>query len=89
MTLARPAKRKHEKMNKKRFDHHCSNGTFFKSKRCDFKGGIIAITPKNLQKELLMQDVAEMISYHTINIHPKLNGFSGYDTITFIIEEEE
>lgn len=30
---------------------------------------------------LYASDVAEMIGYHAINIHPDLNGFSGYDCI--------
>ena len=68
--------------NESSFSHHCHYGTMFVAKRCDFRGGVQAIgAPKD--KAAFASDVAEMIGYHAVNIRPELNGFSGYDCITW------
>lgn len=75
---------------------YCSrNGTRFAASRCDFREGVTATIPRSLpelprQTEKLMQDVAEMIGYHALNVHEHLHsGFPGYDTVRFTIEIEE
>jgi len=68
-------------MNEKSFSHVCRHGTVFTATRCDFRGGVVVShVPK---KELLAMDMAEMIGYHAGVIHPLLNGFRGYDCISF------
>ena len=68
-------------MNNKPFCHVCRHGTVFSATRCDFNDGVIVShVPK---KELLAMDMAEMIGYHACVIHPELNGFQGYDCISF------
>ena len=69
-------------MNDKPWKHRCSNGTVFTCKRCDFTEPIV-VEPGDANIPQLMCDVAEMIGFHATNIHPNLNGFSGYDCIKF------
>lgn len=73
-------------MNDKPFGHISANGTEFKAERCDFAGGCTVLRRTGLSQELLLQDVAEMAAYHALHIRPDLNGFSGYDTIRFVIK---
>jgi hypothetical protein len=73
-------------MNEKPFEHRCYNGTIFKCTRCDFRAPIRVTRDRKLSEEQIMQDTAEMISYHALNIWKHLNGFSGYDCLTFFIE---
>ena len=75
-------------LNKKKFEHLCRNGTRFTADRCDFRNGVVAEIPHSISREQLMQDVSEMIAYHALNIFDQLNGFSGYDYITYIIKGE-
>jgi hypothetical protein len=64
-------------LNEKPFVHRSSHGTCFKAKRCDFVGGVIALVPKSLTPEQMMEDAAEMGAWHWANIVPQLNGFTG------------
>jgi hypothetical protein len=64
-----------------RFSHTCRNGTQFQADRCDFAS--ISATKKDYP-QLLAADVAEMIGFHAVNIWPNLNGFQGYDCLTFV-----
>jgi len=73
-------------LNEKEFDHYCRHGSIFVASRCDFKGGVKIKNPPD-NTNYLLRDVAEMIGYHAMAIHPHLNGFSGYDNITFETEE--
>jgi len=71
-----------EYLNEKPFRHQTRYGTEFNCERCDFRAPVFyENVPEKV--EYLMSDVAEMISYHAMHIHKELNGFSGYDTITF------
>ena len=54
----------------------------FRCSRCDFKE-IIEVTEAPEILPMMMGDVAEMIGFHATNILPQLNGFSGYDTLSF------
>jgi len=69
--------------NDKPFEHICSNGTTFKCERCDFREPIL-VSSQPLGEFKFANDVAEMIGFHATNIWPNLNGFQGYDTITFV-----
>jgi|GEM_PF-2835905 len=80
-------------LNETSFEHRSRNGVNFVADRCDFRNGVTAKIPQDLpellnDKEKLMQDVAEMVGYHATNIWERLNGFQGYDTVTFTIEIE-
>jgi hypothetical protein len=68
-------------INESPFQHTCRYGTKFDASRCDFAGGVIVSNIPT--KELLAMDMAEMIGYHACAIHPDLNGFQGYDCISF------
>lgn len=78
-------------LNEKPWEHRCSNGTVFRSDRCDFRTPIIVTNwPRTESGELIGEtfaaDVAEMIGWWTVNIlndgklDPK-QGFPGFDTL--------
>ena len=74
-------------MNDRIFTYHSSWGHTFECDYCDLRTPIRVRSnrkPTN-DKELsfFARDVSEMIAYHAMNIWPQLNGFSGYDTLTF------
>ncbi len=71
-------------MNDKPFIHRADMFTFTAS-RCDFQSGVIIRTPKQYTETELAAAVAEMIGYHATAIWPELNGFSGYDSISWTI----
>ena len=72
-------------LNDQNFVYTSRHGTTFYSERCDFKGGeVIYKLGKVTHPQLLMADAAEMMAFHAINIHPRLNGFQGYDTLRFV-----
>ena len=77
-------------MNKKPFNHRCYWGTIFACDTCDFSTPIYVTTScdQSSHNFLVMysKDLSEMIGYHATNIWPELNGFQGYDTLTFIFE---
>lgn len=73
-------------MNEKPFEHRSSNGSVFKCARCDFRVPIHVYREGYISETQIMQDTAEMIAYHAMNIWKHLNGFSGYDCLTFIIQ---
>jgi hypothetical protein len=73
-----------EVLNHQPFVHICRFGTVFVAKRCDFQGGVKVTTPDaNPSLAAYSSDLAEMIGYHATNVHPRLNGFQGYDCIDF------
>lgn len=69
-------------LNEKSFSHLCHYGTYFEAARCDFRDGV-KVTNAPKMPDRLASDVAEMATYHALNIHPQLNGFQGYDCIWF------
>jgi hypothetical protein len=74
-------------LNDQPFSFHSNNGVVFHSDHCDFRNGITYKIPKDTNKKeiqrMLMVAVAEMIGEHAMNVHPRLNGFQGYDVLTF------
>lgn len=85
-------------MNNKRFEYAAKN-TWFTCKSCDFSHPIKVYTSLNyvpVKNEQginylpnnVLNDVAEMIGYHAVNIRPELNGFAGYDCLRFEISKE-
>jgi len=72
-------------MNNKPFQYLAHCGTEFRCAKCDFSAPIYyhqyASSPCAV--EFLMNDIAEMIGYHAVNIRPELNGFAGYDCLKF------
>ena len=70
-------------MNDLLYTHTSRNGTTFECKRCDFRD-IVYYYDKPKELNLFLQDVSEMIAQHAMVIWPELNGFQGYDTITYI-----
>jgi hypothetical protein len=71
-------------LNNKPFQHMSSNGTEFNAEFGDLKTGV-KVT--NANKDILRytQDVAEFTAFHVLFIRPELNGFAGYDAISFEI----
>ncbi len=74
------------RLNEKPFSHVSMNGTSFASDRCDFKNGVRIKIPADLSDVCLIQDVADMIQYHALNIWEQLNGFAGYSCIVYEVE---
>jgi len=72
-----------EIMNAKSFEHTCSNGTVFKSERGDLASGVKVLQSFDIDVNEKMADYAEFGAWHSIIIHPNLNGFAGYDCIKF------
>jgi hypothetical protein len=72
-------------MNDKPFDHVSHFGTKFVAPKADFRDGVIIHRSVHLDDVHFLSDLAEMIGYHAVNIHPELNGFQGYDCINFKI----
>jgi hypothetical protein len=68
-----------EFMNEKPFEHRGSHGTILTADRCDFRGDVIVDKPKDITYKHFAQDMMEIAAWHAIHIHPKLNGFQGYD----------
>ena len=68
-----------EPLNDKPFEHTSHRGTTFKCQRCDFAAPITISGPLSMA---VLEDLAEMIGWHAVNIRPELNGFAGYDCIT-------
>jgi len=74
-------------MNEKPMEYTSHHGTRFTCARCDFAAPVY-VRNDTASDEAHTQpstkwfsDVAEFIGYHATNIHPKLNGFRGYDCI--------
>lgn len=70
-------------MNKQTFSYISHYGTQFECSRCDFKAPI-RISEAQGDEHQRKSDLAEMIGFHAVNIHPNLNGFQGYDCLKFI-----
>ena len=75
--------------NENPFSHQCSNGTFIKCDRCDFRTPVTVVKPKDIDENNFITDISEMIGFHAINIWPDLNGFQGYGTIHYNIVLED
>lgn len=74
-------------MNDKPFSHTSSNGTHFKADRCDLLNGVEVEKPEGINEVALCSDFAQFAAYHAGVIHENLNGFAGYDNITYTITE--
>jgi len=70
-------------MNDTPFEYEAANGTKFTCERCDFKEVINVKWMHETTDADFHLDIAEMIGYHAINVHPQLNGFQGYDVLNF------
>lgn len=66
----------------KKFKYTSRDGTKF---RCESEAltGHIEVGNASYNPERFAAAVAEMIAIHAMEIHPRLNGFAGYDTLTF------
>lgn len=75
-------------VNEKPFEHRCRNGTVFTGTRCDLRDGVDVqldgwVKDVRGWRELVNCDYVEFAAWHALNIFPQLNGFQGYDCITF------
>jgi hypothetical protein len=70
-----------EPINEKPLEHTCRCGTRFTG-RCDLSGVVTMHSPA--KGDRLLRDVAEFAGWHGVNIWPRLNGFNGYSSITFV-----
>lgn len=73
-------------VNEKPWHYDGSFGTQFIAKRCDLNGGLTIRCRKDVTEMQLVRDVAAAFAWHAAQIHPKLNGFSGYDCVSITIE---
>ena len=73
-----------EWINEKPIQHRAGHGTEFLADRADLRGGVKVITHITNDPKLIKSDYAEFAAWHAHNIHPQLNGFSGYDCIEFM-----
>ena len=76
--------------DEKRKEAYNWSGSYFRFQTCyDLSRGITVVPLYANFKgdikdmELYSKDLAIFMFYHTYEIRPKLNGFSGYDTISF------
>lgn len=69
--------------------HISSNGSTISAATLDLRGHVLVEYPRYLRGNIpkIAADVAEAMAYHAIHVRPKLNGFSGYDCINYIIAE--
>ncbi len=72
-------------LNEKPFRYEGDYGTVFEASHSDFRKGVI-VTNMPDEPSHIASEVAAMIGYHARNVHPKLNGFQGYDCIYWIIK---
>lgn len=66
--------------------HTSRNGTTFVSETADLRKGVVidvAAFNSNAAGSAFAADAAEFGAWHALNINPHLNGFSGYDCVTF------
>ncbi len=73
-------------LNEKPWRYTGHFGTEFCAARCDLKGGLTIRGRKDTSEMQLVRDVGEAFAWHAAQIHPKLNGFSGYDCVSITIE---
>lgn len=80
-----------EALNDKPFSFSAKHGCQFKAEFCDFRTGLKVVIPRNYSPDILISDTAQMTGYHARNILPKLDDFSGYNSITYkvVTEDEE
>lgn len=74
-----------EIINDHEFEHLTANGTWFRCDRCDLAVPVKVTHREGLPLERLMADFVEFAAFHVRHIHPKLNGFAGYDAIEYEI----
>jgi hypothetical protein len=77
-----------EFMNEKPFEHTGHYGTTLRADRCDFVGGAKITTPEGNTEAQFASDMMEIGAWHAIHIHPRLNGFQGYDCLDIVPEKE-
>lgn len=70
-------------MNEEALEYRAPNGTAFKSERCDLRSVVKVISKRKLQPHLLAQDLVAFGAYHAHYILPLLNGFPGYDAVSY------
>lgn len=73
-------------LNAKSFGHY-ARGIDFKADYCDLKHGIELTSQWPVRLDDLLRAVATTFGWHGVNIHPELNGFSGYDTVKLDISQ--
>lgn len=78
-----------EILNAKPIEYMSSNGNVFKSDRGDLRNGVVVCPSwKNSNREIY-SDAVEFGGWHSLNIHPNLNDFAGYDAIIYKVEDIE
>lgn len=73
--------------NEKPFMHTAHFGTTLEAERSDFKTGVTLTCPPGISDEHLVSDVMEIAAWHAIHIHPRLNGFQGYDCVRISLKK--
>jgi hypothetical protein len=73
------------------FEHRCRHGSVFRCESTNLTKPIMVTNwPRCnegvIDEERFASDVAQMIGFHAMNILPNLNGFSGYDCLSWDIK---
>ena len=79
-----------EPVNEKHFLHNAHPLTFF-ANRCDFRDGVYVVVPDDIKMtpDMWIKATAQVMGFHSVNIHRELNGFSGYDAISYTLVSPE
>jgi len=77
-----------EIMNAKSIEHMSRNGTVFKSERGDLRSGVMVVSSWDVGMGEMCADFAEFAAWHALHIHPNLNGFGGYDAISYEFDDK-
>lgn len=73
-------------LNDKPYKHESRNGASFYATRCDLRDGVRITKPSfNYSETQFAQDLVEFGAMHHINMEGRLNGFQGYDCISYEI----
>ena len=76
-------------LNEEPLEHRGTNGTVFKSTRCDLTSGVEVVKPARISEVQFCADLAEFGAWHSHCIWNQLNGFPGCGGICFTITEEQ
>lgn len=76
-------------LNEKPLSHTSANGSQFKADRCDLKNGVMVERPLDISDVQLCADFSEFGAFHSLEIRERLNGFAGYDCISYTITDVE
>lgn len=78
-----------EPMNGRSFEHHGRYGCKLVASRCDFSEGARFEYHPDTTEEQRLADMAICIGFHATVVLPELNGFQGYDAISWQVVDSK